>query len=102
MAVIYTQKQRKDTNKWVTVSYSDEAEYPTYHEYGDQYDTEKQAYDAWVASEEHSRIFLTRKHAQADRSASALADVVRRIMSGQQVEPVEMADALKQYDEQKA
>ncbi len=102
MAIIYTQKQRKDTGKWVTVSYSDEAEQPFYDEHGGHHDTEQQARDAWVNSEEHKRLFPAAHLPKPNNSHELLARIVRRIMNGQQVEPVEMADALKQYDEQKS
>lgn len=100
MAVIYAQLRRKDTGKWVTVSYSDEAPIPCYAEYGEQHDTEEEARAAWLKSDDHARIFLpAQPRCTADQDAAALAALVERYANGEQVEPVEVAAALQAHNQ---
>ena len=100
MAIIYTQLRRKDNNKWVTVSYSDEAPIPCYVEYGAHHDTEEEARAAWLKSDDHARIFLpAQPRCTADQDAAALAALVERYANGEQVEPVEVAAALQAHNQ---
>ena len=115
MAIIYAQLCRKDNNKWVTVSYSDEAPIPCYVEYGAHHDTEEEARAAWLKSDDHARVFLSAqsrytadqdaaalaglvKRYTADQDAAALAGLVERYANGEQVEPVEVAAALQAHN----